>query len=150
MKLIQYLHIHPRLIIISFRKSPADNLHQIGISRIILRQKYQVVISVLPAGQFLVKTGIRRHIYLAAHDGIDARCLRFFIKFDHAIHHPVVCNGCAVHAQFLYSFHIFLNLIGTVQKTVFRMHVQMRKCHKRYLLFFLCTLPPGPGLHTSD
>ena len=36
MKLVQYFHIHTRLIIIPFRKATAHDLHQIGITLVIL------------------------------------------------------------------------------------------------------------------
>ena len=63
---VQHLHVHPWLIIIAFRKAAADNFRQIGISYIVFRKQYQMVVPVLSAGQFFVKAGIWRYIDLAA------------------------------------------------------------------------------------
>ena len=57
MELLQYFHIHTGFIIVAFRESTADDLHQVRITGIVLRQQHQMVITVLSAGQFLVKPG---------------------------------------------------------------------------------------------
>ncbi len=129
MKLPQHFHIHPGPVIIALRKTTAYDFHQIGVSRIVFRQQHQMVITVFPAGQFLVKTGIGRNIYLTAHNRIDTCRFRFLIKINHAVHNAVVGDCGAVHPQFLNPLHIFLYLVGPVQQTVFRMHMQMGKCH---------------------
>jgi hypothetical protein len=41
----------------------------------------------------------------------------------------VVGDGGAVHAKLLHPLYIFFYFIGTVQQTVFRMDVKMRKRH---------------------
>ena len=54
-KFIQHFHIYTRPIIVPFRKTAADYFHQIGISRVVFCQQYQMIISVFPPGQFFVK-----------------------------------------------------------------------------------------------
>ena len=120
---IQYFHVHTGFIVVALRKASADNFHQIGIPCIIFRQKHQMVIPVFPAGQFLIKPGIGRHIHFTADNGVNPLRLRRFIKINDPVHYPVVRNRCAVHAQFPDPLDIFFYFIGTIQKTVFRMHM---------------------------
>ena len=129
MVLLKHLKIHTGPVIISFCKTFADNLHQIGISRIILRQKHQMIIPVLPACQLPVKPGMRRHIDLAADDRIDAFRFRRLIEINDAVHHTVVGDGRTVHAQLFYPLYILFDFIGTVQKTELRVDMQMCKSH---------------------
>ncbi len=129
MVLFQHLEINTGPVIIPFRESLADNLDQVGITGVVLRQKHQMIIAVLPARQFPVKPGVGRHIDLTANDRIDAFRLRRLIKVNDTIHHSVIRNGRAVHAKFFDPLHIFFNLIGTVQQTELRVDMQMCKCH---------------------
>ncbi len=126
---LQHLHIHPGLVIISLCKALADNLHQIGIAGVILRQQHQVVIAVLAAGEFLVKAGVRGHIHLAADDRINPRRLGLPVELQNPVHDSVVGDGGAVHAQFLHPPYILLDLVGTVQQGILRVDMQMRECH---------------------
>ena len=71
MVLLQNLHVHTGLIIKAFGKTNGNNLHQIGITGIILCQKHQMVIAVLSSDIFPVKPGARCHVDLAADHGID-------------------------------------------------------------------------------
>ena len=88
-----------------------------------------MVIAVLPARHLLVKAGIGGHIDLAAQDGLDALRPGLLIEIYHAEHGAVVRNGRRRHAQLLHPGHVLLNLVGAVQKAVFRMCVQMCKWH---------------------
>ena len=126
---VQHLHIHPGLVVIALGKALADNLYQVVIARIILGQKNQMIIPVLPAVQFLVKPGVWSHIDLAAQNGLDSRLLRRQVKVDGAVHDAVIRDGGTVHAQLLHPRHIFLYFIGSVQKRILRMNMKMCKCH---------------------
>ena len=108
------LHIHTGLVIVPLRKAPADDFHQVCITGIIFRKQNQMIVSVLSAGQFLVKPGVRRHIDLTAKDRFDPFCLACFIKVYHTIHDTVIRDGSTVHAELLHPFHIFFYLVGTV------------------------------------
>ena len=126
---VQNLHIHSRLIVISFSKAFADDLHQIGITRIVLSQQHQMIVSVLAAGQLLVKAGIRCNVNLTADHRIDTRRLCCPIEINDTVHNAMVRDGCAVHSQFLHPGNIFLYFIGTVQEGILRVNVKMCKCH---------------------
>ena len=129
MVLLQHLHIHARLVIKAFREAAAYDLHQVGVSRVVLRQQHQMIIPVVPAACLSVKPGIRRNIHLAADDRFDPRFLRRPVKINDAVHHPMVGDGGAVHAKLLHPADVFLYLVGAVQQTVLRMNMKMRKCH---------------------
>ncbi len=88
-----------------------------------------MIVSVLPACQFLVKAGVGRHIDLTSQNRIDSLRLCGAVKINGAVHYAVVRYGCAVHAQLLYPCHIFLYFVGTVQQRIFRVDVKMNKCH---------------------
>ena len=107
MVLPQKLLVHTGLIIISVHKPFGHDLHQIGIAGVILRQKDQMIITVVPARDLPVEPGTRRHIDLASKDGIDPCFFCFPVKVDHPVHDSVVRDRRAVHAQFLYPCHIF-------------------------------------------
>ena len=63
---LQHLIVHPGLVVEAVHKAPAHQLHEVFIALIVLRQKHQVIIPVLPAHLLPVKPGARRHIDLAA------------------------------------------------------------------------------------
>ena len=97
--LAQQLLVHPGPVIISFHKSFGDDLHQIGISFIVLRKKDEMIVSVIPACHLSVKPGIGRHIDLTAEDRVDPLLLRFPVEINDAVHHSVICDRGAVHPQ---------------------------------------------------
>ena len=114
MKFLQHFHVHTGPVVIPFRETAADDLHQICVTCIVLRQQHQMIVSVFAAGQLPVKPGTGRHIDLTADDRIQTRCRRFFIKVDHAVHNAVVRDGCAVHTQLFDALDVFFDLVGTV------------------------------------
>ena len=94
-----------------------------------------MVVAVFPAGALPVKTGSRRDINFTAKDRPDALTPAFLVEIHNTVHHAVICDGRAVHAQFLHSGNIIPDLIGSVQKTVFCMCVQMCESHAVLLLY---------------
>ena len=70
---------------------------------------------------------------------IDPLLFCLLVKVDDAVHHAVIRDGCRGHAQFLYPGDILFDFVGTVQKTVFRMCVQMDKRHVLRLFPLRCT-----------
>ena len=125
----QHLHIHARSVVIPLGKALADDLHQIGIARIVLRQQHEVVIPLIPAADLLVKARVRRDIDLAAEDRLDAVRLCLLIEINHAVHDAVVRDRRAVHAKLLDALDILPDLVGAVEQTILRMYMQMCKCH---------------------
>ena len=110
MVLLKCLEIHSRPVIISFRKTDRYDLHQILVSPIILSQKDQMVITILPVARLALQARIRCHIHLAADDRVDF-CL---IKLDHTVHHTVIRDRRTVHAKFLDAGYIFFYFVGTI------------------------------------
>ena len=131
---VQDFHVHPGLVIIPFREALADNLHQVGVAGVVLRQQDKMVVPVLAAGGLFVETGVGRYIDLAANDRVDALFLRRPVEVDDAVHDAMVRDGGAVHAQLLHPGDILFDFIGTVQEGVFRVDVEMYECHMRNLL----------------
>ena len=140
-ELLQHFHVHTGFIIISFRKATADDFHQIRITGIILCQQHQMMIAILSAGQFFVKTGIRRHIHLAAQDWLDAGFPCGTVKIDYTVHDTMVGNCRTVHSQLFDSGHILFDLIGSIQQRIFCMNMKMCKCHFAipFLVQFFCS-----------
>ena len=140
MELLQHFHVHTGFIIISFRKATADDFHQIRITGIILCQQHQMMIAILSAGQFFVKTGIRRHIHLAAQDWLDAGFPCGTVKIDYTVHDTMVGNCRTVHSQLFDPGYVLLDLVGTVQQRIFCMNMKMCKCHfvVPFLVQFFC------------
>ena len=119
----QRLNIHARLIVKSIDKPDRYNLHQILVALVIFRQQHQMIITIFVISCLFVKPGTWCHIDLASQDRLDSLSFCFFIKINHTIHDTMVSDSCTVHAQFLDPCHIFLDLIGSIQQTVFCMHM---------------------------
>ena len=136
---VQDFHVHPGLVIISFRETFADNLHQVGVTGIVLCQQHQMIIPVLSPGQFLIKTGVWRHIHLAADNGFYPRAFGCPVKINDTVHGTVIRYGSAVHPQFFHPGNIFFDFIGTVQKGIFRVDMQMYECHAKTPFFIKYT-----------
>ena len=128
-ELAQQIQVHTRFVVKSLCEGPADDLHQIRVSGIVLRQQNEVVIPVLPVALLTVKARTGRDIDLAADDRLDARRFRGLIKVNHAVHHAVVGNGRGCHAEFFDTADILGDLVGSVQERILRVDVQMRKGH---------------------
>ena len=88
-----------------------------------------MVVAVLPFSLFSVETGAGSHIHLAADDGPDPLFPAGLVEINDAVHNAVVRYGRGVHAKLLYSFNVFADLVGSVQKGILRMYMKMRKCH---------------------
>src|SRR5699024_720759 len=94
-----------------------------------------MVVTVLSMNRFPVEPGTGGYVDLAADNGFDARRPGRAVKLDHAVHGAVVRDRHAVKPQLLRPGRQLLDLTGAVQKTVFRMNMQMCKCHP---------FPPNP------
>ena len=128
----QHLIVHPGFIVKSVHKPLGHNFHQVFITLVVLCQQHQVIIPVLAAYRFPVKAGARGHIDLASQDGLNAGLPGSFIKINDSIHHTMVRDSHAVHAKLLCPGCQLLDFTGTIQKAVFRMDVQMGKCHSLF------------------
>ena len=110
------------------QKRLRDHIAQIFIAPSILAQQDQVIRVIVHAVDPIAHLS-PGDINLTANDGLDPGGFGGFVKINTAVHHAMVCNGNGVLPQLLYPVHHPVNPAGTVQETVFCMHVQMNKTH---------------------
>ena len=126
--LAQQLQINARPDIKAVQKSARHQIAQIAVARFVFAQQHKVLRLVVHAMDAILHPA-RRDIDLAADDGLDARRLGRAVKVDHAVHHAVVGDGNGVLPQLLDALHQLIDAAGAVEQAVFRMNVQMYKCH---------------------
>ena len=81
-----------------------------------------MIISVLVTPHRLfIKTGSGSNINLAPQHRIDPGRARGTVELNDTKHDAVICDRGGCHTKFFHSVHIFFDLIGTVQQTVFCM-----------------------------
>ena len=68
-------------------------------------------------------------IDLAANHRMDALLAAFLVELDDTEHGPVVGDGQRIHPQLLRPGHDVLDPCRPIQQAVFRMYMQMCKCH---------------------
>jgi hypothetical protein len=66
-------------------------------------------------------------VNFAAHDGLNAALPGCFVKFDHAVHIAVVCDGKAAHAEFPGPVYQRNDAAASVKQTVLGMNVKVGK-----------------------
>jgi len=84
--------VHARAIVKALHVRAGDELEQVLIALLVLRQRHQVVGVRVQLGVF-VGHGARGDIQLAADDGVDAIVLGRVGEIDRAIHHAMVREG---------------------------------------------------------
>jgi hypothetical protein len=92
--------IHPRLIIKSFKLGEAHQLQKIEITRLILDQKGEMIVS-LSHSSLSLKSASGRNIDFTSHNGLNAMLDGHLIKFDRAKHIPVIGQRQGIHSIFL-------------------------------------------------
>ena len=127
--LLEDLHVHTGLIIEAIHIPLGDDFGQIGVSKIILCQKHQMIVTFFSFDRLPVKAGSGSNIHFTSQDGFDPGLFGCLIKIDTAEHHAMVRDGGAVHPEFFDPGDVFFDFIGSVQKTVFCMDVKMCKAH---------------------
>ena len=120
------LVVHARLVIIAREEALGAQVHQVLVAGVVFAQQNQV--AVLPAHIALVRA-VPADIGLAADDRVHPRVLHGRIKVNNPVHHAVIGDGAAVHAQGLEPLHQFGDAAGAVQQAVFRMQMQVCKTH---------------------
>ena len=121
------LQVHPGLVVKTVHEAAGDDLREVRVSCVVLRQEDQVIIAVLPFSGLPVEAGPRGHIDFTAQHRTDPGFLRGFVEVDDAVHGAVVRDGEGVHSQFLRPGHDLLDLAGAVQQGILCMNVQMCK-----------------------
>ena len=113
------LLINTGLVVKALHLTNTHQLHQIMVARNIFRQQNQVE----HAAIIFLKMRALGQIDLTAQNRLDALLLAFLIKLHRAIHGAVIRNGQRLHAQLLSIGHQLGDFRGTIQQTIFRMHM---------------------------
>ena len=100
MVLLDHLVRHPRLVVESLKAGDGDNLHQVLVALVVLRQEDQVVVAlffypVVVQGDINLTADYRLHRWMV---------LRVLEELLDAVHVAVVRNGKARHAKFFRPF----------------------------------------------
>ena len=134
--LLQHGEGGARLVVEVVHMGLADELQQVMVALVVLRQKQQVIqlrLHVLAQGL------VGSEVHLAAEDGLHAlaRLLLDGVagvgELHHAGHDAVVGDGHRRHIQLGGAAHHVLDVGEPVEQRVFRMVVQMDKCHRQPL-----------------
>ena len=134
--LLQHGEGGARLVVEVVHVGLADEFQQVVVALVVLRQKQQVVqlrLHVLAQGL------VGGEVHLAAKDGLHAlaRLLLHRVarvgEFHHARHDAVVGDSHRRHVQLGGAAHHVLDMGEPVEQRVFRMVVQMDKCHRQPL-----------------
>ena len=85
------------------------------------------------------------NIYFASKDRFNASFFSCSVKIDNAIHHSMVGDGQAIHAQFFSLGDEERNMTHAVKEAVFSMNVKVSKFLRHVMnynmLVLRCTLP---------
>ena len=128
MTLPQELQVHPGLSVEAFEISLGNQVAKIFVAGSVLAQQHKMVGFVIHAVDSVLHPP-PGYINLTADDGLDSRLFCLFIKIDTAVHHPMIRQGDGILAQLLHPVHHGADAAGAVQKTVFRVDMQMHKTH---------------------
>ena len=121
--------INARFIIISLNICERYELNKVTIAELILGKKDQMIIALaIHLCAFLPHT--RCEVDLASDNGMDPLCLCLFIESNHTVHDAVIGHSDRIHPEFFRAAHKLLDPTCAVQQTVFRVHMEMSKCHR--------------------
>ena len=118
--------VHPRLIVEAVAVALGNDLHQVPVALIVLRQEHQMP-HVLVLLDVLVEAGPGRRIDLTADHRPDPLLPALPVEIDDAEHDAVIRDRKGIHAQFLRPGHQIPDPGSAVQQTVFGMYVKMGK-----------------------
>ena len=100
--------VDPRPVMKSVEMRGGDQLYQIAITGLVLRQQSEMIGRVaLVFGPILDRA--RRHVGLATDDRLDPGFGRFLIKFDRAVKISVIGDRHRRHLEFRRLFHQLLH-----------------------------------------
>ena len=128
MVLAQEVLVDARLVVHALDVGQRDELDEIAVARLVLREQNQVVIAhAIDLAVFLARAW--GHVDLAADDGLRALLLGFLVEIDDAVHGAVVGDGDAVHAELFRRLDELLDAARTVEQAVFRVDMEVSKRH---------------------
>ena len=126
--LAQEILVDARLVVHALDVGQRDELDEIAVARLVLREQDQVVIAhTIDLAVFLARA--RGHVDLAADDGLHALLLGFLVEIDDAVHGAVIGDGDAVHAELFRRLDELLDAARTVEQAVFRVDMEVGKRH---------------------
>ena len=120
--------VDARLVVHALEMGGGDQLDEILVADLILREQDEVMILVAAAGVFLgllfeARTG--GHVNFAADDGLDACIHRGLVELDRAEEHAVIGDGQGGEAQFAGALHEPVEAAGTVEQRELRVEMEM-------------------------
>ena len=114
-----------RLVVEAVQRRFGDDLHQVAIALVVLRQHDEVVVAVaLRRGAMVV---LFADVELAPEDRLDTRIFGGVDEVDCAEDVAVVGHGDRGHAEFLDAFDQALDLAGAVEHGVIGMQMKMNE-----------------------
>ena len=118
--------VDPGRIMKAVEMRGGEQLHQVAIAGLILRQQSEMISGVAPRpGPIFVRSG--RNICLATNDRFDSRLRRFLIKFDRAKKIPVIGDRHRRHLEFRRFLHQFLHPHRAVEQRILGVQMQMNE-----------------------
>ena len=125
MVLLEHLMAHAGTVVEALDMARGDDLHEVLVAVVVLRQQDQVIIPLLLHP--MVALG---HVDLAADDGLHVRMLlRILEEFLHPVHVAVVRNGEAGHPEFLGPVEQVLDGRLSVEDGILGMDVKVYESH---------------------
>ena len=118
--------VDPRFVMESVEVRRGNQLHQIAIAGLVLRQQGEMVSRVALIIRPVLDRS-RRHVRLAADDRFDTRLGRFLVKFDRPVQIPVVGDRHRGHLEFCRLFHQLLHPHRPVEEGIFRVEVEVNE-----------------------
>ena len=126
--LAQEVLVDARLVVHALDVGQRDELDEVAVARLVLREQDQVVVAdAIDLAVLLARAG--GYVDLAADDGLHALLLRLFVEVDDAVHGAVVGDGDAVHAERFRRLDEFLDAARTVEQAELRVDMEMGKRH---------------------
>ena len=103
-----------------------DQLDEVVVTGFVLRQEREMVSRVALIARPVLDHA-RRHVSLAADDGLDARVLCCLVKFDRAVEIPVIGNCHRRHLEFGRLFHQLLRPHQAIEEGIFRVKMEVNE-----------------------
>jgi hypothetical protein len=118
--------IDPRRVMKTIEVRGRDQLHEIPVARLVLRQQREVIRCIAPrSGTVFVRS--RSNISFATNDRFHSSALRFLVKFNRPKQIAVISDCNCGHLEFSCFFHQLFHPDGAIQQRVFRVQVQMNE-----------------------
>ena len=114
------------LVVEALQVGRRDQLHEVVVTDLILRQQHEMVIKVPGASAgLLVQPAARRHVNLTAQDGLHAGLLGGLPKLYRAEHHAVISHRHRGKLQCRGLGHQLVELTAGIEQRILRVQVQV-------------------------